>query len=186
MMPETRVRNDLFDAKKGLDRGRSKPVEAVWYLAKCLFILSPLPYPSRFKCAILRFFGASVGKGVVIKPRVNIHMPWKLEIGDHTWIGEEVFILNLEKVMIGSHCCISQRAFICTGNHDYRSEDMAYKSQPITIKSGAWVGAQVFVSPGITIGTDAVIIAGSVATKSIPDGMICGGNPCQPLKQRWK
>ena len=182
----TKVRNDLFDAAKGLDRGRPKPVEAVWYLLKCAFFLSPLPFPSRLKCALLRAFGARVGRGVVLKPRINIHFPWKLSIGDHVWIGEEVFILNLEPVTIGAHCCISQRAFICTGNHDYRRPDMAYRSQPIVIEDGAWVGAQVFVSPGVTIGTDAVIAAGSVVTRSLPAEMVCSGNPCVPVKPRWK
>jgi putative colanic acid biosynthesis acetyltransferase WcaF len=182
----TRVRNDLFDAAKGFDRGRPKPVEAVWYLLKCAFFLSPLPFPSRFKCAILRAFGAKVGQGVVLKPRINIHFPWKLSIGDHAWIGEEVFILNLEPVSLGSHCCVSQRAFICTGNHDYRRPDMAYRSQPIVIQDGAWVGAQVFVSPGVTIGTDAVVAAGSVVTRSLPAEMVCAGNPCVPVKPRWK
>ncbi len=182
----TKVRNDLFDASKGLDRGRPKPVEAVWYLLKCAFFLSPLPFPSRLKCAILRAFGARVGRGVVLKPRVNIHFPWKLSIGDYAWIGEEVFILSLEPVTIGAHCCLSQRAFICTGNHDYRRPDMAYRSQPIVIQDGAWVGAQVFVSPGVTIGTDAVVAAGSVVTRSLPAEMVCSGNPCVPVKPRWK
>ena len=181
----TRVLNDLFDAGKGLDRGRSKLVEALWYLLKCLFFLSPLPWPSRFKCVILRRFGAVIGRQVCIKPRVNIHFPWKLQIGDHTWIGEEVFILNFEPVTIGAHCCISQRAFLCTGNHDYRQADMPYRNRPIRVEDGAWVGAQVFVAPGVTIGTEAVITAGAVVTRNQPPQMVCAGNPCVPVKNRW-
>lgn len=181
----TRVRNDLFDATRGFRRGRSKPVEAAWYLVKCAFFLTALPFPSRLKCAWLRLFGARVGRGVVIKPRVNIHFPWKLTIGDHAWIGEEVFVLNLEPVTLGAHCCISQRAFLCTGNHDYRRPDMAYRSQPIAVADGAWVGAQAFVSPGVTVGEDAVITAGSVVTRNQPAGMICAGNPCAAVKPRW-
>ena len=181
----TRVRNDLFDAGEGLDRGRPKLVEAMWYLLKCLFFLSPLPWPSPFKCALLRLFGATIGKGVVIKPRVNIHFPWKLNVGDFAWIGEEVFVLNFEPVTIGAHCCISQRAFLCTGNHDYRQPEMPYRNQPIIVEEGAWVGAQVFVAPGVTIGAEAVITAGSVVTKNQPERMVCGGNPCVPTKSRW-
>jgi hypothetical protein len=120
----TRVRNDLFDGRPDLDRGRSGWVEALWYLLKCAFFLSALPWPAGLKCGLLRRFGAKIGSGVYIKPRVNIHFPWKLEIGDHSWIGEEVFLLNLEPIVIGSHCCISQRAFLCTGNHDFRRPDM--------------------------------------------------------------
>jgi putative colanic acid biosynthesis acetyltransferase WcaF len=181
----TRVRNDLFDPHQGLVRGRSRPVEAAWYLLKCVFFVTPLPFPSPVKVFLLRWFGASIGRSVVIKPRVNIHFPWKLSIGDHTWIGEEVFILNFEPVNIGSHCCISQRAFLCTGNHDYRQPDMPYRNRPIIIEDGVWVGAQVFVSPGVTIGTEAVISAGSVVTKNQPPKMVCGGNPCAEIKDRW-
>ena len=126
-----------------------------------------------------------MGNGVVIKPRVNIHFPWKLAVGDHAWIGEEVFILNLESVTIGAHCRISQRAFLCTGNHDYRQINMPYRNQPITIEDGVWVGAQVFVAPDVNIGTEAVIVAGSVVTGHQPARMVCGGNPCAPLKNRW-
>jgi putative colanic acid biosynthesis acetyltransferase WcaF len=181
----TRVRNNLFDPGKGLDRGRSKLVEAIWYLLKCVFFLSPLPWPSRFKCAVLRLFGARVGKGVALKPRVNVHFPWKLTVGDFAWIGEEVFILNFEPVSIGAHCCISQRAFICTGNHNYRQPNMPYRNEPITVEDGAWVGAQVFVAPGVTIGEDAVATAGSIVVADLPARMICAGNPCRPLKPRW-
>jgi putative colanic acid biosynthesis acetyltransferase WcaF len=181
----TRVRNDLFNPHQGLDRGCSRPVEAVWYLLKCLLFVTPLPIPSPLKVGVLRWFGASIGRNVVIKPRVNICFPWKLSIGDYTWIGEEVFILNFEPVNIGSHCCISQRAFLCTGNHDYRQPDMPYRNRPIIIEDGVWVGAQVFVSPGVTIGTEAVIRAGSVVTKNQPQKMVCGGNPCAEIKDRW-
>lgn len=181
----TRVRNDLFDAKEGLDRGRPLWVESLWYLLKCLLFLPAWPFPSWLKCAVLRSFGARIGRGVVIKPRVNIHFPWKLEVGDFTWLGEEVFVLNLEPVSIGPHCCISQRAFLCTGNHDYRENRMPFRNQPITVEAGAWLGAQVFVGPGVTIGAEAVVTAGSVVTGSAPAGMICRGNPCRPLKRRW-
>ena len=181
----TRIRNDLFDPRKGLDRGRPAWVEAVWYVLKCLFFLSPLPWPSSFKCALLRLFGATIGRGVYLKPRLNVHFPWKLRIGDHAWVGEEVFILNFEPVAIGAHCCISQRAFLCTGNHDYRAAEMPFRNRPITVEDGAWVGAQSFVGPGVTIGTEAVITAGSVVTRNQPARMVCGGNPCVSMKPRW-
>ncbi|HLH56769.1 MAG TPA: WcaF family extracellular polysaccharide biosynthesis acetyltransferase [Verrucomicrobiae bacterium] len=181
----SRVRNDLFNSAQGLRRGASRPVEALWYAFKCLVFLSAVPYPTSFKCAILRRFGARVGRGVILKPRINIHFPWKLTIGDFTWIGEEVFILNFEPVVIGSHCCISQRAFLCTGNHDYRQVEMPFRNRPIAVNDGAWVGAQVFVGPGVTVGSDSVLTVGSVATRSLPPEMICSGNPCGPVAPRW-
>ena len=182
----TRVRLDLFDTSRNLDRGRAACFEAVWYLVKIVFFLSALPWPSSLKRALLRFFGATVGPGVVIKPRVNVHFPWRLEVGSHSWIGEEVFILNFDPVRIGNHACISQRAFLCTGNHDFRDEKFSFRSAPITVSDGAWVGASAFVGPGVEIGSEAVVTAGSVVLKSLPAGMVCGGNPAVERGPRWK
>jgi putative colanic acid biosynthesis acetyltransferase WcaF len=180
------MRLDTFDPADGLDRGRSKLTELLWYLLKCVFFLSPLPWPQPLKRALLKGFGAKVGPGLVIKPRVNIHLPWKLELGEHVWLGEEVFILNFEPVRIGSHCCISQRAFLCTGNHDYRKPSFPYRNQPIAIGPGAWVGAMCFVAPGAGLEAEAVTVAGSVVLETMPAATICGGNPCQPLRPRWR
>jgi putative colanic acid biosynthesis acetyltransferase WcaF len=182
----TRVRLDQFDRSRGLDRGRSRAVELAWYLCKCVVFLSPLPWPNGMKAILLRLFGAKVGTGVVIKPRVNIHLPWRLTLGDHSWIGEEVFILNFEEVSIGQHCCLSQRAFLCTGNHDFRDPSFRYRNAPIVVRDGAWVGAQCFVAPGVEIGIDAVATAGSIVLKDLPPAMICSGNPCEVRAPRWR
>ena len=176
---------DQFDANKGFSRGRSGLVTAVWYLLKCAFLLSALPWPVRFKVALLRAFGGKIGDGVVIKPRVNVHFPWKLEVGDHAWIGEEVFILNFESVKIGAQVCVSQRAFLCTGNHDYRDPQFSYRNAPITIGDGAWVGAGVFVGPGVDVGGEAVLAAGSVVTRNVPANAIVAGNPAVEKGRRW-
>jgi putative colanic acid biosynthesis acetyltransferase WcaF len=186
MKQNSSSRLDLFDASAGLDRGRPVWLEALWYLVKCFVFLSPLPWPVGFKRTVLRAFGAKVGKSVNIKPRVNIHFPWKLELGDWCWLGEEVFILNFEPVSIGAHACVSQRAFLCGGNHDFRDPAFSFRNAPIHIGEGAWVGAQVFVGPGVTIASHAVVTAGSVVTASLPEAMICSGNPCVPLKPRWR
>ncbi len=182
----TRMRLDLFDSSRNLDRGRPRWVEAFWYVVKMVFFLTALPWPSRLKRVLLIAFGAKVGKGVVIKPRVNIHLPWRLEVGAHSWIGEEVFILNFDPVRIGTNACVSQRAFLCTGNHDFRDERFSFRSAPISIGDGAWVGASVFVGPGVEIGDEAVVTAGSVALKNLPTGMVCIGNPAEPRSRRWK
>lgn len=179
------VRLDLFDASLGLDRGRSRHTEALWYLCKCLFFLSPLPWPSSLKRKLLTTFGARVGHGVVIKPRVNIHFPWKLSLGDHCWLGEECCLLNFEPITIGDHVCISQRAYLCGGNHDFRQPDFRYRNAPITVHSGAWIGACAFVAPGVTIGLETVVTSGSVVTRDMPDRYICQGNPCVARHPRY-
>jgi putative colanic acid biosynthesis acetyltransferase WcaF len=175
-----------FNSSIGLDRGVGKFKEIAWYLVKVIFFLSALPYPNSFKKMLLKLFGASVGQGVVIKPRVNIHMPWKLVIGNYVWIGEEVFILNFEEITIGNNVCVSQRAFLCGGNHDFAIPSMPYRNGPITLLDGCWVGAGCFIGPGVTVGIDSVVTAGSVLTTSVDGNGIYRGNPAAFVKTRWK
>ena len=182
----TRMRLDRFNASRTLDRGRPVFVEVLWYVCKMAFFLTAIPWPSSLKRGLLRLFGAKIGKGVVIKPRVNIYLPWRLEIGSHSWIGEEVFILNYVTTQIGSNACVSQRAFLCTGNHDFRDPEFAFRGGPISVGDGAWIGAAVFVAPGVEIGDEAVVSVGSVVSKNLPARMICSGNPAQPNGPRWK
>lgn len=184
-MKPNHVRLDLFDPTKGLNRGRHRLIETTWYLLKCTFFLSPLPWPNALKVGILRAFGASIGIGSVIKPRVNIHFPWKLTIGDHVWIGEETFLLNFEPITIGDHVCLSQRSFLCTGNHDFRAPDFKYRNRPINVGNGAWIGAQVFVGPGVTIEAEAVAAAGAIVLHDCPANTIIKGNPAAPTGKRF-
>jgi putative colanic acid biosynthesis acetyltransferase WcaF len=181
----SKVKLSDFNPKQGLNRRSGKIKEIIWYLVKIFFFLSAFPFPTRFKVAILKFFGAIIGEGVVIKPRVNIHFPWKLIVGNNVWIGEEAFLLNFEMLLIGDNVCISQRAFLCGGNHDYKTMSMPYRNGPITLEDGSWVGACCFVGPGVIIGVDSVITAQSVVTKTIPANCIYGGNPIKFLKKRW-
>jgi putative colanic acid biosynthesis acetyltransferase WcaF len=166
------------------DRGAGKGREFVWLLVSlvlfrlCPFSLSPL------KRTVLRVFGARVGRNVTIKPQVKITFPWKLTIGDHVWLGEECWLQNLEQIIIGSHVCISQRAYLCTGNHNYKSPKFDLIVKPITVEDGAWIGASAWVGPGVKIGNHAVLAAGSIATKDLEPFGIYQGNPAALLKQR--
>jgi putative colanic acid biosynthesis acetyltransferase WcaF len=181
----TRVKHSDFDPTKNFNRGRSRVVFAIWYLVKVFFFLSSLPWPMALKSMLLRIFGAKIGRGVYWKPRINIHFPWKLVVGDHALFGEEVMIINFEKVEVGSQACISQRATLCAGNHDYRDVRMSYRNAPIHIGPGAWIGACAFIAPGVTVGQEAVVTACSAVFRDMPDGMVCSGNPCVPIKPRW-
>ncbi|CAD0006596.1 WcaF family extracellular polysaccharide biosynthesis acetyltransferase [Flavobacterium salmonis] len=180
-----KVRLDLFNSRLGLDRGASKAKEMLWYAVKVVFFLSAIPYPSKFKVFLLKAFGAKVGKGLVIKPRVNIHFPWKLVVGDNVWIGEEVFLLNFELLTIGNNVCISQKVFVCGGNHDYKDPTMPYRNGVIVLEDGSWVGAASFVGPNVKIGINTIVSAGSVVTKSLPENGVFSGNPLKMVKERW-
>ena len=179
-----KVRLDQFDPNGGLDRGRPKWFEAVWYLVKCAFFLSALPWPNGFKRRLLRLFGAQVGVGLVIRPRVNIHMPWKLVLGDHCWIGEDCEFLNLETITFQDHVAIAHRVYLATGNHNYKDHTMPYRNAPITIERGTWVASCVFIGPGVTIGEHSVVAAGSVLTKSVSPWSVMAGNPASKVRER--
>lgn len=187
-MQQSNNRVDLskFDAHDGYSKGKPFLIEIFWYAFKTIFFLTAIPWPNKLKIQILRLFGAKIGEGVIIKPRVNIHLPWKLEIGNFSWIGEESWILNFELIQIGNNCCISQRAFLCGGNHDYKDLAMKYRNGPIKVNDGSWVGANVFVSPNVEISENCVITACSVVYKNLPADMICSGAPCEPVRSRWK
>jgi putative colanic acid biosynthesis acetyltransferase WcaF len=166
------------------DRGASAWRELLWMLASFwLFRLCPFKF-SALKRAALRCFGARVGRGVVLKPNLRITFPWKLTLGDHVWLGEECWIFNLAPITIEDHVCVSQRAFLCTGNHDYTSPAFDLVTKPIRVGRGAWIGASAFVGPGVTVGTHAVVSAGSVVTKDIPAYGVFQGNPAVWVKER--
>lgn len=166
------------------DRGAGTIKEGLWLvMSLVLFRLCPFSF-SALKCAVLRAFGATVGRNVTIKPQVKITFPWKLTVGDHVWLGEECWLLNLERMAIGSHVCISQRAFLCTGSHDFKSVTFDLITRPIKVEDGAWIGAGAWVGPGVAVHSHAVLTAGSVATKDLAAGGIYRGNPAVPVKQR--
>lgn len=154
-----------------------------WYFVNAVVLLNPLIPSSRLKVALLRAFGARVGKGVVIKPRVNIKHPWLLEIHDYTWIGERVWIDNLARVSIGSHCCVSQGALLLCGSHNYKSPSFDLEVRTINIEDGAWIGAKAIVTGGL-VGSHAVLAAGSVATSDLLPYMVYQGNPAKPKRTR--
>jgi putative colanic acid biosynthesis acetyltransferase WcaF len=156
----------------------------LWMLVSALIYRTSLPIPSKIKVLVLKFFGGEIGKGVVIKPNVNIKYPWKLKIGDYTWIGEGVWIDNLEVVSISDNCCLSQGCYLLTGNHDFASATFDLVISKINIEEGAWVGAKSVVCPGVTMHHGSVLTVGSIATKSLEEFGIYQGNPAIKVKQR--
>ena len=141
---------------------------ASWYILKVLFFQSSFPWPYSLKTILLRMYGARIGNGVILKPRVNIHMPWNLVIGDFSWIGEGVEIYNFATVVIGSSTCVSQFVFLCAASHDFTDSTFPYRHSPISIGHGVWLQAKVFVCPGADIGDNCVVTACSFVSGYIP------------------
>lgn len=162
---------------RGFERGAGRLKETAWLVVSLLvFRLCPVPL-SALKRGLLRAFGARVGAHVVIKPNVAITFPWKLSLGDYVWLGEGAMILNLAPVDIASHVCISQRAFLCTGSHDYKSRAFDLVARPIVIERGAWIAAAAWVGPGTRVGSHAVLTAGSATARDLEPFGIYRGNP---------
>ena len=156
----------------------------LWWITYSLFFRTSLQPFYRWRRFLLRCFGAKIGKKVLIRPTARITYPWKVKIGDYSWIGDEVQLYSLGDITIGSHTVISQRSYICTGTHDYESESFDIHAYPITIGDHCWVATDVFVSPGITIENGAVVGARSTVVKNINAYTINIGSPSKEIKTR--
>lgn len=156
----------------------------LWYFVNAWFIACQWNPSSGLRIRLLRLFGARIGKGVVIKPSVNVKYPWNLSIGDYSWIGEGVWIDNLVQVTVGSNACISQGAMLLCGNHNFKKTTFDLMVGPIIIEDGAWVGAQSTVCPGVTMHSHSVLAVGSVASKDLLPYSINRGNPAVKVGER--
>lgn len=175
-------RLDLF-ANPEFSRGASKGKELCWMLVSGLLVDSWLP-GSGWRRQLLRLFGAKLGTGVVIKPRVRVKFPWRLTIGNHSWIGEEVWIDNLATVTIGDHCCLSQGAYLCTGSHDWADRRFGLVTRSIDLEEGCWVGARASLGPGTHAEPGAVVTMGSVASGRLTAWTVYSGVPAHAAKSR--
>jgi putative colanic acid biosynthesis acetyltransferase WcaF len=136
------------------------------------------------RIGLLRLFGARIGERVVMRHPLKVKYPWHLVVGNDCWFGEDCWIDNLTTVTIGNNVCISQAAYICTGNHNWTDPNFGLMVAPVTIEDGAWAGAHCMLAPGVTLGRGAVAGAGSVISKSIPEFEIHAGNPAKFIKRR--
>ena len=162
----------------GYDKGRGRPIQAAWFAISNLVFMSWW-CPRRLRPILLRLFGADIGDGVVIRHRVRVLWPWKLRVGDDTWIGEDVWLLNLEQITLGSDVCLSQGAFLCTGSHDRCSPSFEFDNGPITVGDQSWIAAQALILRGVTVAPKAVVGARAVVTRDLCTGSLV------PAGERW-
>ncbi|MGY4385437.1 putative colanic acid biosynthesis acetyltransferase WcaF [Pedobacter sp. UYP24] len=169
--------------KQDFEPGASLFKNSCWYLVSSIVFTSRLVPFSNILVILLRIFGAKIGNEVRIKPGIYIKYPWKITIGDFSWLAD-CYIENLDQVTIGKNVCISQKAMILTGNHDYKSENFDLITRPIILEDGVWIGANTTICPGITAGSHSIILVGSVLTKNTIPYHIYRGNPATQIRTR--
>ena len=176
------MRLDRFD-NADFRRGRPALVEALWLVVQGLFVATWLP-GSALRVLALRLFGAQIGRGVRLKPGLRVKFPWRLCVGDHAWLGENVWLDNLAEIRIGDHCCVSQGAYLCTGSHDWSREGFDLVIRPIHLEDQSWICARAVVGPGVRVGQGAVLALGGVATHDLAPWQVHQGVPARAERPR--
>ena len=156
----------------------------LWFYVNAIFFKTSIIPSSAFKVFLLRMFGARIGKNVTIKPSVNIKYPWFLQIGDESWIGENVWIDSLVMISIGANVCLSQGAVLLTGSHNYKKTSFNLITKEVILEDGVWIGAGAMVNLGITAASHSVLTSGSVATKNLQAYSVYQGNPAIKIRDR--
>ncbi len=155
-----------------------------WALVEPLLVRNSLQLSSRLRVAVLRFFGASIGSGVITRPGLRVRFPWKLEVGDRSWLGEDVWLHNQDRLLIGADVVVSQGSFVTTGTHAFRT-DMALKTRPIHIRDGAWLTSRSIVLGGVTVGESALVLPNTVVRRDVPANAIFGAADGVVVGQRF-
>jgi putative colanic acid biosynthesis acetyltransferase WcaF len=165
-------------------RGRSAFTVQLWWLVQDWLIRLSPQFMFGWRRFWWRLFGAKVGEGVLIRPTARVTYPWKVTIGARSWIGDHAELYSLGPIEIGSDAVISQHVYLCAGTHCLETVDFPLVAKPIRIEDQAWIAADCFVAPGVTIGKGAVIGARSLVRTDMPAGMICAGSPAKAIKPR--
>lgn len=170
--------------QSGFDRGRPTWFILFWWLVQSICFPLSLHNFNWFRSALLRLFGAKIGQQVIIRPTARFTYPWKVTIGDYSWIGDNVTFYNLDNIEIGSHTVISQKSYLCTGSHDLEDIHFGLITAPIIIGSGVWIATDCFIAPGVIIGNNTVVGARSSVFNDLPENLVAWGNPCRPQYPR--
>ena len=165
-------------------RGRLAFVVQLWWLVQATAFARSPQFMYGWRRWLLRLFGASIGDGVLIRPSVRITYPWKLTIGDHSWIGDFVELYTLGPIQIERNAVVSQYCYLCTGSHDPSTPTFDIFAKQIIVKEEAWLAAGVFIHPGVVIQKGSVVAARSVVRRSTTEYGVYGGEPLRFLRDR--
>lgn len=175
---------DLSNYNSPFDRGRPQWFILLWWLVEGIVFPLTLHNLNGIRASLLRLFGAKIGKGVVIRSSVRVLYPWKVEVGDYSWLGDDVYLYSVDKIKIGNHAVVLQKCYLCTGSHDQNDRHFGLITAPITIGNGVWVASDCFIAPGVKIGANTVVGARSSVFQSLPAEYVAWGSPCKPRQMR--
>jgi putative colanic acid biosynthesis acetyltransferase WcaF len=164
---------------------RNKFTQLLWFLIEACIVDNRLMPLSSVRAGLLRLFGAKIGKDCRFLHAIRVKSPWNLEVGDNSWIGEDVWIYNQTLIRIGSNVCISQGTFLSAGSHDF-DKNMDLNVSPIIIEDGVWISSKCVVQKGVTIGRSALVTPLSVVHRSLDAESMYGGNPCRFIRKRFE
>ena len=171
--------------QKWYSRGKSNITVLLWWVIQGTLFRFSLHNMYRWRAFLLRLFGATIGKKVQIRASAKFTYPWKVCIGDYSWIGDNVKFYSLDYIEIGKNCIISQESYLCTGTHDLEDPYFSLITKPIIIKDGVWIATDVFIHPGVTVYEMAVVAARSNVTRDIPANKVFAGSPAKFVKERF-
>ncbi|MGY4472347.1 putative colanic acid biosynthesis acetyltransferase WcaF [Bradyrhizobium sp. LB9.1b] len=160
-------------------RGRSGLTVLLWQtVQQTLFAWSPQPAYG-WRRWLLRLFGAKVGKGVLVRPTARVTYPWKVQLGNHCWIGDHAELYSLGPITVGDNAVVSQRSYVCAATHDYNNITFPLVAIPVVVEHEAWIAADCFIAPGVTVGAGAIVGARSTVLASVPRATIVAGHPAE-------
>jgi len=166
------------------DKGKNSISIILWWFVQATIFRCSFHNMYLYRACILRLFGCKVGKGVKIRASAKFYYPWKISIGEYSWIGDGAILYSLDNIEIGDNCVISQYAHLCTGSHDVESESFKLITKPIIVKDAVWIATDVFVGQGVTLREGSVIGARSSIYKDTEAWIIYLGNPAIPVSKR--
>lgn len=165
-------------------RGKNPVIVQIWWVIQSVFVAPSPQFMYGWRRFILRCFGAKIGKNVILRPSIKVTYPWHLEIGDDSWIGDNVVLYNLGKIIIGKNTVVSQNTYICTGTHNFNKVSFDIERKPVIIEDQVWLANDVYVAPGVTILKGAVVGTRSSVFNDLPGGTVYFGSPAKPQKPR--
>jgi putative colanic acid biosynthesis acetyltransferase WcaF len=173
-------------SQEGYSRGKNSIIVLIWWLVQGTLFRFSLHNMYEWRNILLRIFGAHIGGNVKIRSSAKCTYPWKVSIGDNSWVGDNVQLYSLDEIHVGANCVISQDSYLCTGSHDMKDPYFGLITKPIVIKDGAWVASDVFIYPGVIINELGVVAARSTVTRDIPANEVHAGSPAKYIKNRFE